>query len=247
MNEQVALDYLHDKVFYAVMIDSLQRGVSTVLNASPHGVLLRSKRADVCMLSATNEESVHTMLADLEPDRCRLMVVHEPFAIPIVEQKYNLPRHVKCLSSAYLGSGLPLIDRPDLRIEQLDTTWTQWVCDHYEMDTPSYVKGRVEDGEVWGVFRDEKILGFIGLHEEGSMGMLVILEEYRRQGLAEYLMTFLTNSLLAQGRIPHDHIIVGNDASERLQRKMGFEISSHNLWWMTKGVRGPYSDIDTPS
>jgi ribosomal protein S18 acetylase RimI-like enzyme len=198
------------------------------------------------MISAANEETVHAMLAELDPNHCRLMIVHESFAIPIVEKKYNLTRHVKCVSSAYLGPGLPEIDRPDLRIDRLGTDWVGWVCDHYAMDTPSYVRGRIEAGEVWGVFSGEQILGFIGLHEEGSMGMLVILEEHRRQGLAEYLVTFLTNSLLTQGRIPHDHIIVGNDASERLQRKMGFEISTRNLWWMTKGIRGPYSDIDTP-
>lgn len=192
------------------------------------------------MISCRDENSAD-LLELLGVEECRLLVVHEPFLIPLAEHRFDFRKHTRCLSSAFLGTALAPILNPDLRIETLGIEWTNWLVDHYAMDGQEYLSSRLEAGEVWGGFRGEQIAAFIGLHEEGSMGMLVVLDEFRRQGIAEFMVTDLATRLLAKGLVPHDHIIVGNDASEALQRKLGFEISTRTICWMSAGDRGPGS------
>jgi len=235
------IDFLDDKVFYADMLDVATRPCSTVLAAGPTGVLLRTG-AGTAMMASADEDSAKTLLGLLDPSRCDCIVVHEEHAVPLVEERLGFDRHTCCIASAYLGAALPQSSRTDLSVVPLKEDWVGVISENYSMDGPDYIRARIDAGEMWGAFRDAELLGFIGLHEEGSMGMLQVFEPYRRQGVAEYLVTDLANRMLAQGRVPHDHIILGNLASEALQRKLGFSISTRRLWWMSHGDHGPCSD-----
>lgn len=47
--------------------------------------------------------------------------------------------------------------------------------------------GRLRAGVMLGAFLRDRPAGFIGLHEEGSMGMPEVLPEFRRMGVARAL------------------------------------------------------------
>ena len=235
-----ALDFLDDKVFYADMIGLVTRGES-ILAAGPAGVLVRTGDG-TCVMASRDEDSAHAMLGLVNPDRCACMVVHEDYAIGLVESRFGFDRHTRCIASAYLGASLPQSGRTDLSVAPLTPEWADTVSANYHMDGPDYIRTRIQAGEMWGAFHGDDLLGFIGLHEEGSMGMLTVFEQYRRQGIADYLMTDLANRMIARGLTPHDHIIVGNLASETLQRKLGFSISTRTLTWMSRGDHGPIGE-----
>ena len=55
---------------------------------------------------------------------------------------------------------------------------------------------RLRSGMMYGAFADGKLAGFIGMHAEGSMGILEVFEEFRRQGIAEALERHLINRIL---------------------------------------------------
>jgi len=235
-----ALDFLDDKVFYADMIGLATRGES-ILAAGPEGVLIRTQDG-TCMMASADEASARRMLDLIEPDQCGCMVVHEDYAIGLVEERFGFDRHTRCIASAYLGAPLPQSGRTDLSVRPLTLEWADIVAANYHMDGPAYIRTRIDAGEMWGAFHDNGLTGFIGLHEEGSMGMLTVFDRYRRHGIAEYLMIDLSNRMIARGLTPHDHIIVGNLASESLQRKLGFSISTRTLTWMSCGDRGPIEE-----
>ena len=65
------------------------------------------------------------------------------------------------------------------------------------------------------------LAGIIGIHEEGSIGMLYVKPEYRHRKLATALETYAFNRALENGWIPYGQIIAGNEASMRLQESMG--------------------------
>ena len=52
------------------------------------------------------------------------------------------------------------------------------------------------------------------------MGLLEILPEYRRLGLAYALEAHLINHLLSLGRVPFCQVALYNEASIRLQKKL---------------------------
>ena len=83
-----------------------------------------------------------------------------------------------------------------------------------------------------GAFLDGVLAGFIGIHEEGSIGMLEVLPAYRRRGLGYALEAGAIRRALKEGTIPYCQVIEGNTASMELQKKLGLEFSDGFVYWL---------------
>ncbi|MBQ3898399.1 MAG: GNAT family N-acetyltransferase, partial [Lachnospiraceae bacterium] len=84
----------------------------------------------------------------------------------------------------------------------------------------------------YGIFENGEIAGFIGCHGEGSIGMLYIDEKYRHKGYAADLESFMFNRDLEHGRIPYGQVVLGNEASVKLQEKIGVYGGDKVLTWL---------------
>ena len=58
-----------------------------------------------------------------------------------------------------------------------------------------------------------------------------LYEEYRRRGIAESLESYIINTRLSKGLLPYGDIIVGNEPSFGLQRKLGMKITKEIFYW----------------
>ena len=76
------------------------------------------------------------------------------------------------------------------------------------------------------------LAGIIGIHEEGSIGMLYVKPEYRHRKIGKALETYAFNMALENGWIPYGQIIVGNEPSMKLQADMGLYFSKSSVYWM---------------
>ena len=64
-------------------------------------------------------------------------------------------------------------------------------------------------------------------------GMLEVLPQFRRRGLAEVLEAALIAQQLERGRFPYCHVRHGNAASEALQKKLGLTFDENRtLYWL---------------
>lgn len=89
------------------------------------------------------------------------------------------------------------------------------------------------DRGMTGAFVDGQLAGFIGTHSEGSLGMLEVLPQFRRQGLGKALEQHKINEYLAEGKTPYCHILENNSASLALERELGFLISdTSSIYWL---------------
>ena len=87
-------------------------------------------------------------------------------------------------------------------------------------------------GELYGGFEGEHFAGFIGRHREGSIGLLEVFPEYRRHGCGMELESFMVNKTLEEGRIPFCHVMLDNEKSLNLQKKIGFTIADTPIFWI---------------
>lgn len=72
----------------------------------------------------------------------------------------------------------------------LDDIYSEYVYNNYSSkDTVDvdYIKNRIKTNTMLGAFIDKKLVGFIGTHEEGSIGILEVLPQYRKRGIGEML------------------------------------------------------------
>ena len=105
---------------------------------------------------------------------------------------------------------------------------------HYHMidDPLNYFYQCIEREWIWGLYDEGQLAGFIGLHPEGSMGMLEILPEFRRKGYGYALEAHLIGVHLQRGWTPYCHVVDGNTASLALQAKLGLEKADLPAIWV---------------
>ena len=100
-----------------------------------------------------------------------------------------------------------------------------------ELEELEKVVGR--QGILLGYYQGQ-LIGFIGEHLEGSMGILYVFPEYRHRGFGAALRTHLIAKTIEKGYIPFGQVEKGNYASLSLQKKIGMTQSDHLIVWMWK-------------
>ena len=135
-----------------------------------------------------------------------------------------------CYSIAYLSDApLPLGREVTLRL--LRPKDQRMVNDLHQGANPALIACSLLEGRLFAGWAGDTLVGFIGCHEEGSLGMLYVLPQHRRQGYAQAMEAQLINRCLQRGRRVFGQIRVGNDASIALHRRMGFSISDTPGSW----------------
>lgn len=183
------------------------------------------------------------LLQEISKDeRIECIAIHQREMVPFMEKYFQLKEDMECLQGAYTRrEKLPVrgLYGPDGRgedgfaIRTLTEEYIPFVAEHYsEIGTSEYVSERIRHGAVYGAFYDEKIVGFIANHEEGSIGMLYVLPEYRKRHVAMALETYCMNLAVERGEIPYGQVVLGNEASIRLQEKMGICFAKGTIVWM---------------
>ena len=142
---------------------------------------------------------------------------------------------MKCYQSVYTKKSPLTIENSNIEIRILNEEYAEYVFNNYSSkDTIDieYIRDRINTNTMLGAFIDENLVGFIGTHEEGSIGILEVLPYYRNRGIGECLQKYATNLALSQDRIPYGQIKINNLNSIRLQERLGFEISEDIVYWL---------------
>lgn len=133
------------------------------------------------------------------------------------------------------GEHLESIRAGGIEIRQLTMEHFPIVSSVYRtVDDGDYVRDRIEKGAVYGAFSDGELAGFIGVHSEGSIGLLEVLPEYRRRGIAMALETWLSNRFIEHGMTPYGQIVTGNEGSCALQRRLGLCFAKETVFWLSR-------------
>ena len=127
-------------------------------------------------------------------------------------------------------------------IMRLDASMAQEVYDLYDhrdwYDTDSF-RVLLDEGRFQGGFNKEgELVGYCGEHSEGSIGLIQVLPEYRRQGWATALMRAKINEHLGRGWTPWSAVLPDNEISSALQGKVGMNKRCACLYLSREGSAG---------
>lgn len=237
------------------MMESLARGDAEILysdirkacfsadecySAAP-SALLYNRHCKTCMALAADNASGE-MIADRLPRDTELIIVSEPFLKELLTQRgYKvLGSYIQMLYTR--KEALPVKHK---EICQLTMEHYAYVCHWYCNDGKSgpgideaYVRERIQAGAMYGAFAEGRQVGFVGIHSEGSLGMLFVEEPFRGHGIASSLEAYVVNRMLEKGWTPYGHVSAGNNVSEKLQEKLqeklGFYKAEKTFWWLEK-------------
>ena len=154
---------------------------------------------------------------DRIPAGCDLFVGHDMAYFDLARARFGLPYREICWSAAYLDKVPLSVPAFGGELRLLDRSWAPWLTAHYSHDFggAAYME-RAADRGIIGAFVEGRPAGFVGFHDEGSIGMLEVLPAYRRRGLGEILQRAAINLALERGRFPFGQVIDGNTASLEL-------------------------------
>lgn len=239
------------KLLHMDMTELIDRGQAELLYFKGKNICLRDTVSGIVFLSVDNEESGKNILETvMSKEKPELLVIHQEYMVSMVEQLLQGKVFVACHQLVYTKreklpiTGLYRLDgkreENQIEIRRLDMKYLEIVNAHYGMkDDPEYIQGRIEAGRVFGAFYGETLAGFIGLHEEGSLGMLEVLPEYRKRHIGKALETYLINYCLEHGFTPFTQVVEGNEISMKLQESLGLCKAKQKVYFMEKMLYKP--------
>ena len=227
--KEKALEFLNkDYLLNVDMIECLRRDICRILYASDKAVLIVADSGWVHMLSCEDRELGLELIKTHQPP---WVVLHQ---MDMREAVAGLGYRIgdECWQSAYTKTTPMEETLADIR--RLDRRFLKRIADNYELADEGEIAALLDAGVIYGAFAGGELAGFIGRHEEGSVGLLFVFPEFRRMGIAEALERNYVNRELAQGNVPYGQIFIGNTPSRQLQEKLGMDFSDKFICWCGK-------------
>lgn len=221
-----------DRISHMDMIESIRLQNSDILLANDHGVLLFERQANLHMLSVDSRENMNDFIPEtLSP---KLLAVHQKFLVDKISETFQLNEFMQCKQAVWTSSNL-IRNKEDIEVQPLSIDYLEKVHSIYSHDIGiDYLRERIQTNNLFGYFVKGQLAAFIGMHAEGSMGMLEVKSEYRNQEIGSKLLLWLINHLIEQKRTPFSQITLDNEASCSLHARLGFEFSEGLIYWMEK-------------
>ncbi len=227
-----ALAFLNAKPLLRVApLFAFDRGAVHILAQREDGLLFEDQSSDIVYLCADSDESARSLLETL--DDCETMVFEQVSLDAYIRERYQFTWHTPVLNTVY-NKKTPVPVDPDFVLKPLSMADFPLVRAYYDLIGDEGLADHLKRGDMLGGYVAGELVGFIGRHEEGSLGMLYVLPQFRRRGYAWQLEGHLINRVLAAGERVFGQVIVGNEASLALQRKIGMDIGEEVTSWMGK-------------
>jgi len=228
--EATALRYLdRDSVLYMAMIAPIKKGNAQILYAGFDGVFMKEVESGVYMITMECFDKAKKLL-DTVVKIEHICAYRKDIADYLyAEREYK--KYVENVQTAYMkkehveiSSDVPLIRQ--LGIEYLDLVHENY-RNHLSYD---YLKRRIECGALYGGFVGDELCGFVGIHVDGSVGIMKVFEKFRGRGFATAFEGSIINIMIEKGEVSFSQIEFDNEASIGLHKKLGFEISGRTLY-----------------
>lgn len=190
----------------------------------------RSDR-DWVYISSTDESEFRTLIAGLsENDTCFALM--EDWMLPIVTGGRPVLWQMPCMK-LFLPFETP-VPAPDGPVYELMPEDAGYIFSHYDyayQTNEMYLAERIEKGPALGIREDGRLIAWIMTHDDGAMGVLTVLPDYRRNGYGARVTLALIERLRRENRLPFVHIEESNEKSMGLSRKVGF-VPDRRIWWV---------------
>lgn len=230
--QQVIKRLSKDKRNNIHLMECLSRGRGEILYVRGESIAVYDRDNRICMVKASSPESGRQLLESC-PDEARWYEIGRDFMKTfLLEESYR----ELCECSQFLYTQREPLSVKHKDIRRLGPESLEYICSHYHPVTPEYVKDRLLAGVMYGAFVEERLVGFVGVHAGGNIGMIYVEEAYRGQEIAASLEAYCINRMLERGRTPYVHVPEENVAAVHLQEKLGLYQAGDSFWWMEKQI-----------
>jgi 8-oxo-dGTP diphosphatase len=180
-------------------------------------------------ISSENEDEFKRLI---EKNQDTHFAVLEDWMLPYLTRTRTVVWQLTCIKLVF-SQDVPL-PANKYSVTVLNPEEAQYIYDHYSYNqyTPvEYIIQRIKSGNALGIYEDSKLVAWIATHDDGAMGLLHVLPEYRKKGYGYELTVALIKRLYKQGKIPFIHIEDSNAELTNLAAKVGF-VKDRRIHWL---------------
>lgn len=116
-----------------------------------------------------------------------------------------------------------------LREQDIETVNQNW--DFGRGKISDFLKSQILNNSTFAVYIEDKLASYAVLRENGSMGMLRTVPEYRGLGLARVITLAMLRALRKKGWLPHCYIDNSNTKSQKVAMGCGLRFYSTQYWF----------------
>ena len=202
----------------------IRRGTGEVLFADEGCVLVNTPHGLQYLYATNRPLARRVMRAMTRPDT--VMAALGPEVVRDAKRVVGFDDGSSCHLAVYERTE-PIEELGAYDIRVLDGSFADEVIAHYSH--PEYldegeVEGMLAQGKMLGGFEDGELVGYIGVHGDGAIGMLEVFLGHRRQGWGRALEAAYINRQLEQGFTPWGQVWPSNVPSIRLQERLGLTV-----------------------
>ncbi len=211
------------------IMEALGRGMADILYETGDSFVVFYHECKCVMLQVAKMEHLDKILEVMPQDASSIIITQQEMIDPLCKAR-ECQVLLETKQACYTKKEVLSVRHKDIRCLELDSL--SYLNDNYEHDCEEYLRGRILAKAMYGAFIDDQLVGFIGTHDDGSMGMLYVDETYRGRGIGVSLESYLINRQIEQGFTPYCQVIIGNEVSRSLQEKLGLYLSEESVWWL---------------
>jgi len=233
-NIDIALSILKKDVVKNVsMINLVDDKVFKELRVFDNIVLIkRDNKNKSIYLSCSDENEVKIAIENLRPDDKHFAALEE-WMVPILTKGNEVVKSVGGFKRVLLDNvKLPKPKTPTrpLTVEDAEIINETW--EHKYEDSIEYIRKRILANDSVGIEVDGKLVAWVLIHDDGALGCLYVLPEYRGKGYAKDVMITLSEKIRKKGKLPFAHVLDYNENSLGLTANLGFT-SNGKIYWIT--------------
>ena len=210
----------------------LKRGSGEIIAEQDNALLIRDSVSGAYLLACEDTAAgLRVLDRNIRPD-CGLLMVSNEALGKEAYSRYGFSGKLECFQVAYYGEKPPADSRISVRAaEERDL---RMLVRNYRLVSREELGKAVARRSVLLGYHQDQLIGFIGEHLEGSMGMLYVFPEFRHKGFGAALQSHLIAKTMEEGYIPFGQVEKENHASLCLQKKLGMTQSENLIVWMWK-------------
>lgn len=156
-----------------------------------------------------------------EEDKC--FSVLEEWMIPYIVDRKDILWQLSCVR-LFCPNEVILPENKE-EIKNLKLEDAAYIFNNYnyqEFTSIEYIRERINNGIGLGIHEDNKLVAWIITHDDGAIGFLNVIKEYRRKGYGRELTVAMIKKLRKLDEVPFVHIEKDNKKSMNLALQIGF-------------------------
>ena len=219
-----------DGIDYLGIDRVLKRGSGEIIAETDHALLVRDSVSEALMLACEDTADGLALLDRHAGSDCGLLMVSDCALGLTAFDRYGFSEKLECYQVAYYGEKPSADSR--ITVRTADENDLPTLTETYHLISPEEMEKVVRRKSVLLGYDGDCLVGFIGEHLEGSMGLLYVFPEYRRRGFGSALQMHYIVKTMENGYVPFGQVEKDNRNSLKLQQKIGMTRSDNLIVWM---------------